>query len=43
MYKLGAYIFLLSICVPGLYVFIELIKEEFTYIKHKMQRRHNKD
>lgn len=42
MNKLGAYIYILTLCAPGLYVFVQLIKDEFTYIKHKIQRRHNK-
>jgi hypothetical protein len=43
MNKLGAYMYLFVMCAPGLYVFVQLVKDEFTYIKHRIQRLHNKD
>ena len=42
MNKLGVVIYLIMMSAPGLYVFVQLVKEEYTYIKHRIQRRHNK-
>jgi hypothetical protein len=42
MNKLGAYIFLLMMCVPGLYVFFQLVKDEYVYIKHRIKQHRDR-